>query len=274
MVISKILSPSFDLVTMTLALKLLRENAPTHFLIGRIGMFFFLMRKLTSLNNHIIAKVLRKISEIGMFNFLLIYLSRYSSDTLQLPEGLMGKNRATGKLEFPLYLFWWPWFTAERYIMQKTASSAFKSFLKPYDLVYSADGDKIYVGTWPGFYDNKIPTDVDLIVDLSNEYEESSAVTKDRSYICFPIWDQATPLDKEGFVHLVEQVANFRGTIYIHCAFGVGRSVITAICIMVKKGIVPSYQVAYKMIKTLRPIVNLKPYQIEFIEEIVPRFGN
>jgi protein-tyrosine phosphatase len=274
MPVNKMLGPSFDLVTLTFSLKLLRDHAPTHFLIGRIGMFFFLLRKLSSLSNHIAAKVLQKIGELGMLNFLIMYACRYSTSTLALPESLTGKNRRTGKLDFPLYLFWWPWFTAEGYIMQQTATKSFKSFLRPYDLVYSADGDKIYVGTWPGFYNNEIPSEVKLIVDLSNEYQESPVVTKDREYICFPVWDQAVPLDKEGFLRMVERVASFRGPIYVHCGFGVGRSVIATICIMVKKGVVPSYQIAYKMIKTMRPIVNLKPHQIEFIEELLPRFSS
>ena len=269
-----------EALTVALAGYLVRQPSPQRYLPGRIGAFYFLLKRISGMIQlpqqfQFVIRWIQKFAELGMLNFVIMALSRFSPGLLAVPETWTGKGLRTGKITWPMNLFWLPWMTAEQLIFHRITSAILNSkkpFLEKYNLVHSdkVHGD-LYVGMWPGFFRNQLPPNIDLVVDMSNEYPESDEVIQGRRYICCPIWDQAMPLDKERFVRTVEEAAFFKGNIYVHCGFGVGRSVLAVICILMRRRIASDYKEAYQMVKSVRPFVDLKSSAMEFLDEISPR---
>jgi len=268
------------------AVNLWRNPNPQRHVIGRVGLIFLALRRLTlvALNTKTISKdrpwtrlaiqLVQKFAELGTLDFLVMAFSRFYPNVLAIPETWSGKDPETGKFRPLMYLLWFPFYFVEhsmfRRIVRQILSKP-KPFLDKYNLIDSTDGRNVYVGMWPSFFDCELPPHIGMVLDLSNDWEESNIVLRGREYVCCPVWDQTIPLNKERFVRAVLAAADFDGNLYIHCGFGVGRSVQAAVAVLVRRGIVSGWEEGFKKVKAARPFVELRPEAQAFLAEIVPR---
>lgn len=57
--------------------------------------------------------------------------------------------------------------------------------------------------------------------------------------------------------------------IYIHCAYGHGRSVLTGILYMMKRKMIKSIDEGYRMIKEIRPKIVFNENQVDILKESI-----
>lgn len=57
--------------------------------------------------------------------------------------------------------------------------------------------------------------------------------------------------------------------IYIHCAYGHGRSVLTGILYMMKRKMIKSIDEGYRMIKEIRPKIVFNENQVDILKEAI-----
>ena len=254
------------------------QPLPQKYYPSRLGLFFFLIKifaskiKKKAPNASFITE---RLADLGLINFIFISLGRFFPQIVHFPGGLLGKQ-PNGKISFLSKIFWAPYLILEKWNLNRVAQNIIQSskkILDPYNLVYSSenDGEAIYLGMHPYFFKNNFPPNIEVIFDLSNEFEEDNIALKNRKYINVPVWDQALPLDKERFVDAVDEVSHTSGNLYVHCAFGLGRSSLAVAAILLKRNIVKTVQEAYDLIRKARPMTRWKDEQFEFMSEILHR---
>jgi protein-tyrosine phosphatase len=96
----------------------------------------------------------------------------------------------------------------------------------------------------------ELPQGVGLVVDLTCELAEPRPI-REGSYRCLPTLDGGAP-DREQFVAVVQEVARFKGSTFIHCAAGHGRSATLAAGVLLAKGIVGSVEEAEALLRSKR----------------------
>src|SRR6516162_2513044 len=130
--------------------------------------------------------------------------------------------------------------------------------------------NEVAPGLWIGrrVFAGELPGGVSLIVDLTVEFPEPRGVRADRSYICLPILDAFVPAERP-LRELVERVAAWPGTVYIHCALGHGRSAMVAAAVILKRKLAADIQQAEALIRQARPTVRLKPSQRRLLERVM-----
>ena len=82
----------------------------------------------------------------------------------------------------------------------------------------------------------ELPDIVTLVVDLTAEFREPAKVRSGREYRCLPVLDASVP-SAEGFRQLVEEVANWPGGVYVHCALGHGRTGMFVAAVLIARGL-------------------------------------
>lgn len=90
------------------------------------------------------------------------------------------------------------------------------------------------------------------------------------SYYCIPTLDMTMPGAKD-LCDLIEKLDKYPDDvkIYIHCAYGHGRSVLTGILFMMKRKIIKSVDEGYRMIKDIRPKIVFNKSQASILKEAI-----
>ncbi|GAB4277224.1 MAG: hypothetical protein Fur0025_02990 [Oscillatoriaceae cyanobacterium] len=155
-------------------------------------------------------------------------------------------------------------------------------FFLPYLLIYWLiwhlerlfAGEDCYNEIVPGIcvgrraYAEELPDNVNLIVDLTAEFNEpQNVIDKGVNYICLPTLDAAVPSEDE-LRDLVAKLVNWEGNIYIHCAIGHGRSAMVAAAVLVGRGLAENGEAAEAMLKQARPWVKLNSVQRHLVEKV------
>ncbi len=122
----------------------------------------------------------------------------------------------------------------------------------------------VWLGRRPVAQD--LPDGVTMVVDLTAEFEAIDAVKSVSRYLCVPTLDGCAPADRE-FLIVLEELANWQGPVYIHCAHGHGRSAIVAVALMKVRGFASSVDEALSMVQKIRPKVNLKGPQRKLLDK-------
>ncbi|QIZ69587.1 dual specificity protein phosphatase family protein [Oxynema aestuarii] len=115
----------------------------------------------------------------------------------------------------------------------------------------------------------ELPQDINLIVDLTAEFPVLKEVIEGKSYVCLPTLDASVPSEAE-FQKLVEQLVDWEGNIYLHCAIGHGRSATVAGALLIARGLADNAREAEEMLKTARPWVNLSQSQKGLLQQFKP----
>ena len=113
---------------------------------------------------------------------------------------------------------------------------------------------------------DELPNAIDLVVDLTAEFQEPKTIRTGRLYRCVPVLDGMAP-DREELSELVDLVSNWPGCVYVHCHGGHGRSAAVAAAVLLTRGEADSVREAQAMLQRIRPGVELTTDQFRRLEE-------
>lgn len=114
----------------------------------------------------------------------------------------------------------------------------------------------------------EMPDGIELVVDLTAEFAEPSAVRQNRKYLAHPILDAGIPFDPTRFREAVSEVARFEGRIYVHCAMGHGRTGTFVAALLVARGLASDPTAALRLIREKRPGAKLNAEQRRFLNSL------
>lgn len=131
--------------------------------------------------------------------------------------------------------------------------------------------NEIVPGIWVGrrVLLDELPENISLIVDVVAEIPELSEVISGKTYLYVPTLDKAVPNDII-FQDVVKKICDWEGDIYIHCAFGHGRSATVAGAVLIAKGLADDVQHAEEIMKKARPKISLNQVQINLLNRVMP----
>lgn len=165
------------------------------------------------------------------------------------------------------YFPWWSHvlFYPYMYMAKGYVYARRKQTMEP---VYTEVTKGIYVGGWP-FQLTDIPPGNPAVVDCTCELPRSECA-RDLPYLCIPTWDSRAPLAKD--IQLAVQWASDmhareKRPVFVHCAFGHGRSVTVLCALLLSLGVVDSWEAANKLIKDCRPQIHMNQLQIKSFEK-------
>jgi protein-tyrosine phosphatase len=129
--------------------------------------------------------------------------------------------------------------------------------------------NEIAPGIWVGrrAFANELPANVGLVVDLTAEFFEPAGVVSRGSYLCLPTLDASVPRAKS-FEELVQKIAAWEGSVYIHCAFGHSRSATVAAAVLITRGLARDAAQAQSLLKKARPRTGLNRVQRKLLTRV------
>lgn len=116
----------------------------------------------------------------------------------------------------------------------------------------------LYLGRRPAR--GELPSEVTAIVDLTAEFPVDPVLLGGRSYLCLPTLDGHVP-SQEALRQLVAQADALGGVLYVHCAYGHGRSALVAAALLMARGEAQAPDQALARLKAARPGVSLSASQ-------------
>ncbi|XP_021761316.1 uncharacterized protein LOC110726167 [Chenopodium quinoa] len=125
----------------------------------------------------------------------------------------------------------------------------------------------VYVGGWPCSLD-KFPPKNPAVIDCTCEFPRNSEFTRS-GYLCIPTWDTRSPQPSE-IESAVKWACRKRALgvpVFIHCAYGHGRSVAVMCALLVALGAVENWKDAEKMIQERRPYIRMNSLHRKALEE-------
>lgn len=132
---------------------------------------------------------------------------------------------------------------------------------RPYDRV----GSGLYLGRLPRPGD--LPSDVAVLVDLTAEFEVDRRLRRELEYLCLPTLDGTAP-DESGCLAIVERLRVHPGPVYVHCAYGHGRSALVAAALLLARGEARTIAEAVTQLQAARPRVALTAPQRASLERM------
>ncbi|XP_043698619.1 uncharacterized protein YnbD-like [Telopea speciosissima] len=132
---------------------------------------------------------------------------------------------------------------------------------------YSEICEGLYVGGWPSSLDNLPPGDP-AIIDCTCELPRITAISQN-AYLCVPTWDTRSPQPSEieSAVRWACKKRDQKRPIFIHCAYGHGRSVAVTCALLVAIGVAEDWKNAEKIIREKRPWIRMNALHCKSLEE-------
>nr|XP_019702475.1 uncharacterized protein LOC105034228 isoform X1 [Elaeis guineensis]XP_019702476.1 uncharacterized protein LOC105034228 isoform X1 [Elaeis guineensis] len=139
--------------------------------------------------------------------------------------------------------------------------------LKSREPAYSKISEGLYVGAWP-FSSDHVPPGEPAVIDCTCELPRSSVLSRN-AYLCIGTWDTRAPHPSqiESAVRWACRKRALKKPVYIHCAFGHGRSVCIMCALLVALGLAEDWKSAEKMIREKRPFIHLNAFHRRSLEE-------
>ncbi|MDB4986360.1 MAG: uncharacterized protein JWN04_1538 [Myxococcaceae bacterium] len=106
----------------------------------------------------------------------------------------------------------------------------------------------------------EVPARIGLVLDMTAEFVEPVELRTGRRYVCVPTLD-ASACDPHVLADTVEDIADYEGNIYVHCAAGHGRSAMAMGVLMVTRGVASDLDEAIAMMVKARTRVRLRTTQ-------------
>mgnify|MGYP000393782572 CR=1 FL=1 len=130
-------------------------------------------------------------------------------------------------------------------------------------------GDEVAPGIWVGRRArlHELPPEIALVVDLCAELPEAPGVVQRQPYLLVRALDETAPQPRE-LAAAVDAILAARGPVFIHCAFGHGRSAAVAAAVLVRRGDATLADVEAKL-RARRPKIGLNRLQRERLAEAV-----
>ncbi|KAL7107958.1 hypothetical protein ACP275_06G086700 [Erythranthe tilingii] len=132
---------------------------------------------------------------------------------------------------------------------------------------YTEICEGLFVGGWP-YSNDKLPPGKPAIVDCTCELPRKEEVSGN-AYLCVPTWDTRAPQPSEieSAVNWACRKRNQKIPVFIHCAYGHGRSVAVMCALLVALGLADDWKNAEKMIKEKRPFIRMNALHRQSLEE-------
>ncbi|CAH9092926.1 unnamed protein product [Cuscuta epithymum] len=133
---------------------------------------------------------------------------------------------------------------------------------------YTEVCDGLYVGGWPSSPD-KLPPGKPAIVDCTCELPRKLELSGNHPYFCIPTWDTRSPqpADIEAAVKWACRKRAQKVPVFVHCAYGHGRSVAVMCALLVALGVADDWKNAEKLIKEKRPYIRMNALHRKALEE-------
>ena len=123
----------------------------------------------------------------------------------------------------------------------------------------------IFLGRFPAA--GQVPEAAQLVVDLTSEFPRAASIGAGRQYLCVPSLDYETPPAAE-FLRAARELAATSVPMYVHCAFGHGRSAALVAAILLRRRVVRSIPEAVSLLKAARPGVGLVGPQLGVLQRL------
>ncbi|KAJ7974888.1 Dual specificity phosphatase protein [Quillaja saponaria] len=187
-----------------------------------------------------------------------LLVSIASNPTINLPM-LLGKNPDGS---FPI----WALIMFSPYLYFVRLFSAIRR-LRSREAPYSEVSEGLYVGGWPSSPD-KLPPGDPAIIDCTCELPRMSEFSG-LAYLCIPTWDTRAPqpAEIESAVKWALRKRALKRPIFVHCAYGHGRSVAVMCALLVALGIAEDWKNAEKLIRERRPYIRMNVLHRKALEE-------
>ncbi|KAG5239544.1 Dual specificity phosphatase protein [Salix suchowensis] len=132
---------------------------------------------------------------------------------------------------------------------------------------YNEICEGVYVGGLPYSVD-KLPPGNPAIIDCTCEFPRKEEF-KGHSYLCLPTWDTRAPQpgEIESAVKWAIRKRAQNVPVYIHCAYGHGRSVAVMCALLVALGVVEDWKKAEQLISERRPYISMNSDHYKALEE-------
>lgn len=107
------------------------------------------------------------------------------------------------------------------------------------------------------------------IIDCTCEFPRLKGFSGGLPYMCVPTWDTRSPQpgDIEHAVKWACRKRDLNIPIFVHCAYGHGRSVAVMCALLVALGISEDWKNAEKLIKQKRPYIRMNALHRKALEE-------
>ncbi|GMH13251.1 hypothetical protein Nepgr_015092 [Nepenthes gracilis] len=132
---------------------------------------------------------------------------------------------------------------------------------------YTEICEGVYVGGWPSSLD-KLPPGNPAIIDCTCEFPRRSEFSRN-AYLCIPTWDTRSPQPSE-IEAAVKWACRKKAQglpIFIHCAYGHGRSVAVTCALLCALGKVDDWKNAEQLIKQRRPYISMNSLHRKALDE-------
>lgn len=186
----------------------------------------------------------------------LVSLASHPSINLPmlLGKGSDGRFPIWSLIMFSPYLYFVRIFSAIR---------RFTSGEEPYNEISQG----LYVGGWP-YSPDKLPPGNPAIIDCTCELPRKKELLG-LPYLCIPTWDTRAP--SPGDIEIAVKWACRKRAqnipVFIHCAYGHGRSVTVMCALLVALGLAEDWKNAEKLIKEKRPCIRMNTLHRKALEE-------
>ncbi|KAB1225354.1 hypothetical protein CJ030_MR1G015706 [Morella rubra] len=122
---------------------------------------------------------------------------------------------------------------------------------------YSEICDGLFVGGWP-YAPDKLPPDNPAIIDCTCELPRKPEFSG-HAYLCVPTWDTRAPqpAEIEAAVQWACRKRAQNRPVFIHCAYGHGRSVAVMCALLVALDVVEDWKNAERLVREKRPYIHM-----------------
>uniref|UniRef100_A0A0E0CAL8 Tyrosine specific protein phosphatases domain-containing protein n=1 Tax=Oryza meridionalis TaxID=40149 RepID=A0A0E0CAL8_9ORYZ len=203
--------------------------------------------------------------DMTLLSFPLIYasviallVSIASHPSIDLPL-LLGKG-SNGS--FPV----WSWIMFSPFLLFIHLFVLLRRFVKNEPL-YTEIADGVYVGGWPSSVE-RLPPGEPAVIDCTCELPRSSTISEN-SYLCVATWDTRAPQPSqiESAVRWALRKRSQNKAVYVHCAYGHGRSVCVMCALLVALGLAEDWKAAEQIIREKRPSISMNSLHRKSLEE-------
>jgi len=132
---------------------------------------------------------------------------------------------------------------------------------------YTEICEGLYVGGWPSSPD-KLPPGNPAVIDCTCELPRRLEFSG-HAYLCIPTWDTRSPQPAaiEAAVQWACRKRAQNRPVFIHCAYGHGRSVAVMCALLVALGVVEDWKNAERLIQERRPYIRMNALHRGALEE-------
>jgi hypothetical protein len=176
--------------------------------------------------------------------------------------GLIGKKRG-GRMLPSSYLLFWPF-----HLLNYASLTLFRCSRRSAPFTEILPG--LYLGGCLSSRDARRLNELKIcaVLDLTSEFSEVRSLREATAYMCIPLLDRTAPSTSE-----LETAINFireqlqRGSVYVHCALGHGRSATVMLAYLLASGKFASLTDALAHVQSKRPRVRLNRSQLRALRQ-------